>query len=446
MVIGGGLAGVEAAWAAASRGAQVLLYEMRPRKLTPAHRTGDLAELVCSNSLKSALPTNASGLLKEEMRRLGSVLLPVADACSVPAGEALAVDAALFAAAVTERVHGHPEITVVRAEAEAVPEERPVVIATGPLTSDSMAASLQSIAGAELLRFYDAVAPTVTFESVDLGIAYRASRRGRSLRGGSEPADKTADYLNCPFTREEYEAFHAALTEAEQAAPHLPEESSTPFFEACIPVEELARRGPRTLAYGPMRPIGLEDPRTGRRPFAVVQLRQENREGTLWGLVGFQTRLKWADQKRILRMIPGLARAEIVRYGVMHRNTFLESPSVLTSALQVKREPGVFVAGQLAGVEGYLESGAVGILAGINAVRHASDRPAAVPPPETVLGSLCRHITETDPSRFAPMNANHGILPRLDPRPRDRKLRGQAYADRSLAALAVWTRSEGIVP
>jgi methylenetetrahydrofolate--tRNA-(uracil-5-)-methyltransferase len=282
---------------------------------------------------------------------------------------------------------------------------------------------------------------------VDLTVAYRASRRGRSRTDtGADADDRPGDYVNCPFTRDEYEAFHAALLDAEQATPHIPDETSTPFFEACIPVEELARRGPRTLAYGPMRPIGLDDPRTGRRPFAVVQLRQENREGTLWGLVGFQTRLKWADQRRVFRMIPGLAMAEFVRYGVMHRNTYLQSPSVLDTGLGMKATPGVFVAGQLTGVEGYVESAAIGILAGINACRNAAGLGPVSPPLETVLGSLCRYISETEPAHFAPMNSNHGILPPLDPRPRSRKERGQAYAERSLAALDAWLRSEGLVP
>lgn len=445
-VVGGGLAGVEASWAAAVRGAQVLLYEMRPQKLTPAHQTGELAEIVCSNSFKSALLTNASGLLKEEMRRLGSALLPIADQCAVPAGEALAVDRSEFAAAATLRLRSHPEITLIREEVVEPPEDRPAVIATGPLTSDSMVASLASMTGRDLMRFYDAVAPTVTLESLNLDRVFRAARRGRSLTPTEPSAEPPDDYLNCPFSREEYEAFHRALVEAEAAAPHLEEERSARFFEACVPVEELARRGPRTLAFGPMRPIGLTDPRTGRRPFAVVQLRQENREGTLWGLVGFQTRLKWGDQRRIFRMIPGLENAEFARYGVMHRNTYIESPSLLAPTLEMRREPGLFVAGQLTGVEGYLESAATGMLAGINAVRQASGADTVLPPAETVVGALCRYIAETAPDRFAPMNANHGLLPPLADRPRDRKLRGMAYAERSLTALDAWIRAQRIGP
>jgi len=440
LVVGGGLAGVESAWAAANRGAQVLLYEMRPARMTPAHRTGNLAEIVCSNSFKSALLSNASGLLKEEMRRLGSVLLPAAEECAVPAGEALAVDAQAFAELVTERVHGHPEITVVREEVTSIPDDRPVVIATGPLTSDALAAAIQELTGAEALSFYDAVAPTVTLESLDMSRIYRASRRGKTLpRTGDVPAEE-GDYLNCPMTKDEYERFYTALIEAEQATPHLPDEEKTPFFEACVPVEELARRGPDTLRYGPMRPIGLRNPRTGQRPYAVVQLRQENRAGTLWGLVGFQTRLKWSDQRRVFRMIPGLENAEFVRYGVMHRNTYLRSPKVLTTGLEFKAAAGVFAAGQLVGVEGYLESAATGMLAGINAVRYARGLPTVLPPPETMLGALSRYVLEADPERFSPMNANHGLLPPLSERIRNRHERGLTYARRALQALEAWLK------
>ncbi len=438
VVVGGGLAGVECAWAAANRGAQVLLYEMRPTKLTPAHHTGDLAELVCSNSLKSSRLGNASGLLKEEMRRLGSVTLSVADTTAVPAGEALAVDPSLFAAGVTERIHAHTEITVVREEVLELPNQRPTVLATGPLTSTDLALSLQQLTGREALYFYDAVAPTVTADSIAMERVYRASRRGR---GGTVGAT-SEDYLNCPMTKEEYQAFYQALIQAAQSTPHLPEEHNTTFFEGCLPIEELARRGPGTLLYGPMRPIGLPDPRTGRRPYAVVQLRQENKSGTLWGLVGFQTRLKWSEQQRVFRMIPGLEAAQFVRYGVLHRNTYLRSPEVLAPDLQVKAEPGIFVAGQLSGVEGYMESAAMGILAGINAARLAQGLPTVLPPAETMLGSLCRYLVECLPDRFAPMNANHGLLPPLTERAKDRKARGDLYAQRSLAALQTWIRSE----
>lgn len=443
-VIGGGLAGSEAAWAAASRGATVTLYEMRPTKMTPAHRSDRLAELVCSNSLKSALLTNAAGLLKEEMRRLGSVVVAAAGMSAVPAGEALAVDPEAFAAAVTERLAACDRITVVREEVQALPVDRPVVIATGPLTSEPMTAALAEVTGEESLHFFDAVAPTVTLESLDMDRVFRASRRGRGLLAEAEAGETLGDYINCPMTREEYEAFYDALIHAEIADPHLASEKDAPYFEACIPVEVMARRGPRTLAFGPMRPVGLTDPRTGRRAYAVVQLRQENRQGTLWGLVGFQTRLKWGEQRRVFRMIPGLEHAEFVRYGVMHRNTYVNSPRALEPTTQTRHDRGVFVAGQLAGVEGYVESAALGILAGLNAARLASGLQPLVPPAETVLGSLCRYITEADPRSFAPMNANHGLLPPLVPRPRDRRERGQAYAERSLAALDAWIRENAI--
>lgn len=439
VVVGGGLAGTEAAWAAATRGASVLLVEMRPARMTPAHRTGYLAELVCSNSLKSNRLSNAAGLLKEEMRRLGSLLLDKAVRHAVPAGEALAVDVEEFARDVTDAVRSHPAIQVVAQEAEGVPTERPCVVATGPLTSDNLAQSLCSLLGSEMLAFYDAVAPTVTADSINKEVVFRASRRGRS-ESGSE-----GDYLNCPMTEAEYRAFWEALVTAEQARPHLPDEDKTPFFEACIPVEELARRGYRTLAYGPMRPIGLRDPRTGRRPYAVVQLRQENRSGTLWSLVGFQTRLAWGDQKRVFRMIPGLEQAEFVRFGVMHRNTYVNSPRALRTTLETAKESRLFLAGQIVGVEGYMESAATGILAGINAVRILQGLPATVPPAETMLGGLCRYITEADPNHFAPMNANHGLLPPLPTRIPDRQARGLAYAQRALEALDAWMEGTELV-
>ncbi len=434
-VIGGGLAGSEAAWAAAALGLEVRLIEMRPSKMTPAHRTDRFAELVCSNSLKSARITNASGLLKEEMRRLGSLILPAADAASVPAGEALAVDPEAFAAAITERIAACKPITVERREALDLPNDRPVVVATGPLTSEAMAASLVTLTGQASLHFYDAVAPTVTLESLDMTRAFRASRR---KRGQTDEATGSDDYINCPMTREEYDRFYDALIHAEAADPHLASEKDAQYFEACMPVEALAARGPRTLAFGPMRPVGLTDPRTERRPHAVVQLRQENRQGTLWGLVGFQTRLKWSEQRRVFRLIPGLESAEFVRYGVMHRNTYVNSPLVLTPALQMRAHAGVFLGGQLTGVEGYVESAGMGILAGINAARWALGLDAVVPPAETVLGSLCRHIAEADPRAFSPMNANHGLLPPIEPRPGDRAERGMAYASRSLDALERW--------
>lgn len=449
-IVGGGFAGCEAAWACAQRGAEVTLYEMRPVRTTPVHHTGLLAELVCSNSLKSGLLTNASGVLKEEMRRLGSLIVPAAERNRVPAGEALAVDRDAFAQEITASVESHPNIRVVRQEITAIPTQRPLVLATGPLTSESLARAMSVLTGGASLSFYDAVAPTVTLESLDLSCIFRASRRGRSL-AGAEPAgaaqscgggagEPGADYLNCPLTREEYMAFWEALNAAELAPLHDFEQNAPAekmvFFEMCVPVEELARRGPRTLAFGPMRPIGLTDPRSGRRPFAVVQLRQENRAGTLWGLVGFQTRLKWGEQKRVFRMIPGLENAEFVRFGVMHRNTYVNSPRVLTSACELREHPGIFLAGQITGVEGYLESAAIGLLAGINAARSAGWLPGVTPPSETVLGSLARYLVETPEAHFAPMNSNWGIVPELEGPPiRDKREKARLKGERSLRAL-----------
>lgn len=463
-VIGGGFAGVEAAWAAAQRGSRVRLIEMRPIRRTPVHQTGDLAELVCSNSFKSNLLTNASGVLKEEMRRLGSVILPIAEKHRVPAGEALAIDREPFAQEVTATIASHPNITLIREEATTLPASRPLILATGPLTSDALAAEIARLTGGDALSFYDAVAPTVTYDSLDLTRVFRASRRGKGAGlpsttpaeevNVSEAADgehesgmgcggapvESADYLNCPFTKEEYLAFWQAITEAELAPLHDFEQSDETrkqvFFEMCVPIEELARRGPKTLAFGPMKPIGLIDPRTGRRPWAVVQLRQENRAGSLWGLVGFQTRLKWGEQKRILRMIPGLENAEFVRYGVMHRNTYINAPRLLDRSCQLREHPGVYLAGQMTGVEGYLESAAIGMIAGLNAHRQRRHQDPAVPSPETVLGSLCSYLVESDPRHFAPMNSNWGIVPELPgPLVRDKREKARKKAERALAAI-----------
>lgn len=468
VIVGGGFAGVEAAWACAQRGTRVTLYEMRPERSTPVHKTGDLAELVCSNSFKSNLLTNASGVLKEEMRRLGSLILPIAERHRVPAGEALAVDREPFAREVTERIESCPNITVVRREATTLPVERPLILATGPLTSEALACEIARLTGGESLSFYDAVAPTVAHDSLDLNKVFRASRRGKGDpaqgKGDSSQGEETekaeaedgigcggapqssADYLNCPFEKEEYLAFWKALTEAEKAPLHDFEEGDDAakmvFFEMCVPIEELARRGPRTLAFGPMKPIGLVDPRTGRRPYAVVQLRQENRAGTLWGLVGFQTRLKWGEQKRILRMIPGLENAEFVRYGVMHRNTYVNAPRLLDASCQMREHPGIFLAGQMTGVEGYLESAAIGILTGLNAHRQVRSLPLAVPPAESVLGSLCRYLVESDPKHFAPMNSNWGVVPELPGPPiRDKREKARLKAERALAAFDAFLQS-----
>ncbi|HLK60953.1 MAG TPA: methylenetetrahydrofolate--tRNA-(uracil(54)-C(5))-methyltransferase (FADH(2)-oxidizing) TrmFO [Chthonomonadaceae bacterium] len=478
-IVGGGFAGVEAAWAAAQRGSSVTLYEMRPVRTTPVHHTGDLAELVCSNSFKSNLLTNASGVLKEEMRRLGSLILPIAERHRVPAGEALAVDREPFACEVTAAIAAHPNITLVRQEVTELPTVRPLILATGPLTSDALAAEIARLTGGDALSFYDAVAPTVTYDSLDMSRVFRASRRGKGSglereRGSGEnaitpgsPAEtpiegepaaeepvgigcggaptESADYLNCPFTKEEYLAFWQALTEAELAPLHEFEQGDTGqkmvFFEMCVPIEELARRGPKTLAFGPMKPIGLTDPRTGRRPWAVVQLRQENKEGTLWGLVGFQTRLKWGEQKRILKMIPGLENAEFIRYGVMHRNTYVNAPRLLDPTCQLREHSGVFLAGQMTGVEGYLESAAIGMIAGLNAHRRLQGLSPAVPPRETVLGSLCAYLVETDPKHFAPMNSNWGIVPELPGPPiRDKREKAHLKSERALAAFDAFLR------
>ena len=467
-VIGGGFAGVEAAWAAAQRGLKVRLYEMRPGRSTAVHRTGDLAELVCSNSFKSNLLTNASGTLKEEMRRLGSVVLPAAERHRVPAGEALAVDREGFARELTLLIEAHPLIEVVREEVTELPSDRPLIIATGPLTSDSLSGSIARLTGAQSLSFFDAVAPTVTYESLDLDRVFRASRRGKgsgleplaeALEGPGGGASEgpgcggapevSADYLNCAFNKEEYQAFWEALNSAEKAPLHEFEETEAAakpaFFEMCVPVEELARRGPRTLAFGPMKPIGLTDPRTGRRPWAVAQLRQENREGTLWGLVGFQTRLKWGEQKRVFRLIPGMENAEFVRYGVIHRNTYINAPRLLDVYCQMREQPGVFFGGQITGVEGYLESAATGIIAGLNACRLVQGAPLVSPPRETVLGSLCAYLVESDPKHFAPMNSNWGVVPELDGPPiRDKREKGRLKSERALLALDTFIRETGL--
>ncbi len=464
-VIGAGFAGVEAAWAAAERGCNVKLYEMRPTKRTPVHQSGDLAELVCSNSFKSNLLTNASGVLKEEMRRLGSIILPIAERNRVPAGEALAVDREAFARDITATIESHPNIELIREEVTKLPDCRPLIIATGPLTSDLFAAELAAITGGDSLSFFDAVAPTVTFDSLDMSKVFRASRRGKGagfadsttteLETGSDHGSTTeetdgivgcggapvesADYLNCPFSKEEYMAFWQAITEAELAPLHdfeADEDGPTAkmvFFEMCVPIEELARRGPKTMAFGPMKPVGLTDPRTGRRPWAVVQLRQENKEGSLWGLVGFQTRMKWGSQKKVLQLIPGLENAEFIRYGVMHRNTYVNAPKILNHTCMLNDYPGIYLAGQMTGVEGYLESAAIGILTGLNAQRSLDGLPIAVPSADTVLGSLSRYLVESDAKHFSPMNSNWGIVPELDGPPiRDKREKARLKGVRAL--------------
>jgi len=429
-VVGAGLAGSEAAWQLAQRGIQVRLYEMRPQVTTPAHETGHFAELVCSNSLGSVLETSAGGVLKMELERLDSLIIRTAKEHRVPAGGALAVDRELFAQAVTERLQNHPKIEIINEECTAIPEGV-AVIATGPLTSPRLTEALKEITRSENLYFYDAAAPIVLGESVDYDKGFWGARYGKG----------TADYFNCPLTKEEYEEFVEALVTAEEAPLHegdLGEEDLT-VFEGCMPIEVMARRGKDALRYGPFKPVGLTDPE-GKRPYAVLQLRLENTEATLFNLVGCQTRLKWGEQNRVFQLIPALRSAEFVRYGVMHRNTFINSPKVLNASFQCKDEQRIFLAGQLTGVEGYVESTASGLLAGINAARFALGQEVLAMPRETMLGSLAHYIDAADPGHFQPMNANFGILPVLDPPVRGKKDRKLAYAKRALDTLeSFWT-------
>jgi methylenetetrahydrofolate--tRNA-(uracil-5-)-methyltransferase len=419
-VVGGGLAGSEAAWALAERGVRVTLYEMRPAVKTPAHHTDRLAELVCSNSFKSVDLTNAHGLLKAELRALGSLLLPCADLARVPGGTALAVDREIFTRAVHERVTGHPNITLVREEVAELPS--PGVVATGPLTSPRLTEAIVTRLGSSALAFYDAIAPVVSSDSLDHERLYALSRYGK---GDGD------DYLNAPMDAAAYESFLDALLEADQHGGH--DFDQVPYFEGCLPVEEMARRGRETLRFGPMKPVGLPDPRTGREPHAVVQLRREDRAGQMWNLVGFQTRLRIPEQQRVFRMIPGLEQVEYLRFGSIHRNSYLNSPASLGPALTARDDDRLFFAGQLTGVEGYTESLGTGLLAGINLARRLQGKPAAVPPPTTMLGGLYRYLREADPKHFQPMNANFGLL---DP------LQGKVKKDRKKELLAERARVE----
>ncbi|MFS8639950.1 MAG: methylenetetrahydrofolate--tRNA-(uracil(54)-C(5))-methyltransferase (FADH(2)-oxidizing) TrmFO [Symbiobacteriaceae bacterium] len=429
-IIGAGLAGSEAAWQAAWRGVKVTLYEMRPHATTAVHRTGLFAELVCSNSLRGASLENAVGLLKEELRRLGSLIMREALRHAVPAGGALAVSREEFSAGVTAALTSHPNITVVREEVREIPPEGIVVIATGPLTSAPLAEAIRRFTGEESLSFYDAASPIVNIETVNMDKVFRMSRYGKG---------EGDDYLNCPLTKEEYEAFYQALLTAEKAMPHHPEDEEIRFFEGCLPVEEIARRGPDALRYGPMKPVGLIDPRTGRRPWAVVQLRQDNAAGTLYNMVGFQTSLKWSEQQRVFRMIPGLEQAEFERYGVIHRNTFMKSPRLLYPTGESRQRPGLFFAGQMTGVEGYVESAAGGLVAGINAARRALGQEPVTFPRETAIGALMHYITHADPDHFQPMNIAFGLLPPLEGPPiRDKRARKRALSERALNVLARW--------
>jgi methylenetetrahydrofolate--tRNA-(uracil-5-)-methyltransferase len=430
-IIGGGLAGSEAAFQLAERGHDVVLHEMRPVRGTAAHKTDRLAELVCSNTFKSTEITNAHGLLKAEMRLLGSMILRAADEARVAAGSALGVDRDVFSARVHEWVTSHPRITVVRDEVTALPEVG--IVATGPLTSDALAESIRQRLGVDGLAFYDAIAPIVSRDSIDDGIVFRASRYGKETMEGA--GDEGA-YLNCPFSRDEYDAFLDALGSADQFTAH--EFDAVPYFEGCMPVEEIARRGRDTLRFGPMKPVGLTDPRTGREAYAIAQLRMEDRAGNMWNLVGFQTRLRIPEQQRVFRMIPGLANAEFLRFGSIHRNSYLNSPGALAPHLALRDSPTTMFAGQLTGVEGYTESTATGILAAINLSRLLGGDEPVLPPPTTMIGALYRYLREADPKHFQPMNANFGLMDELTERIRDKRLKREKLAERALGEMRRW--------
>ncbi len=421
-VIGAGLAGSEAAWQLAKRGIQVRLFEMRPVKQTPAHHTEKFAELVCSNSLRANTLTNAVGVLKEEMRILDSVIIKAADECAVPAGGALAVDRHEFAGKVTELVKGHPNVTVINEEVGEIPSG-PTIIATGPLTSKSLSEQLKTLTGEEYLYFYDAAAPIIEKDSINMEKVYLKSRYDKG----------EAAYLNCPMTEEEFDRFYEALISAETVP--LKEFEKEIFFEGCMPIEVLAQRGRKTMLFGPLKPVGLEDPKTGKRPYAVVQLRQDDAAGTLYNIVGFQTHLKWGPQKEVLSLIPGLENAEIVRYGVMHRNTFINSPRLLKATYQYKDREDLFFAGQMTGVEGYVESAASGLVAGINAAHLVLGKDLVEFPNETAIGSMAKYITTANPDNFQPMNANFGIFAELPERIKSKKERNEMHANRALETI-----------
>ena len=479
-IVGGGLAGCEAAWQVASRGVAVLLYEMRPARATAVHKTDRLAELVCSNSFRGDKLDNAVGLLKEEMRRLNSIVMRAAEASRVPAGAALAVDRERFAETITAALTGHPRITISREEVTAIPpstERDPVIIATGPLTSEALSRDLARVVGSDHLYFYDAISPIVLAETIDRSKVFRASRWGRSLRPVRLKPDTTAtadersvrlqpdspacgvddgdgDYLNCPMTRDEYERFYDALVHAESATVH--DFDKEKFFEGCLPIEVMAHRGRDTLRFGPMKPVGLVDPRTGREPYAAVQLRQDNLAGDHFSLVGFQTQIKWGDQARVLRMIPGLEQAEFVRFGMVHRNTYVNGPTVLAETWQVRTHPTLFFAGQMSGVEGYVESAASGLLAGVNAAAMAKGETVSAAPRTTAIGALAYYVSHANPAHYEPSNITFGIMPPLDwarggpealegpplsPAPKGKKLRNLALADRALQDLQAWVHA-----
>jgi methylenetetrahydrofolate--tRNA-(uracil-5-)-methyltransferase len=425
-VIGGGLAGTEAAWQLAERGIAVKLHEMRPVRTTDAHQTDRLAELVCSNSLKSDRHPSASWLLKEELRRLDSLLLRAAEKSRVPGGQALTVDRVVFGTEVTAAIEAHPLIEVIREEVSVIDPAAATIVATGPLTSDALAPNIANLTGSKRLFFYDSISPIVDARTIDKSIAFPASRYDKSLDG-------TGDYLNCPFSKVEYERFLDALIAAESVESHIP--NDVPYFEACLPIEEIARRGRDTLRFGPMKPMGLTDPRTGKRPWAAVQLRQENLRADSYNLVGFQNHLRFAEQKRILRLIPGLEHAEFLRFGQIHRNTYINAPSLLDATMQLRSHPNVFFAGQISGVEGYVESIATGLVAGINAAALARNESPAALPRETAIGSLCHYVSHADPRHYQPANIAFDLFPPLDPNPRDREERQTAVCKLALEKL-----------
>lgn len=432
VIVGGGLAGSEAAWQAARRGARVTLYEMRPKEMTKAHKTGGLAELVCSNSLGSTDPQNAPGILKEEMRRLGSLVIASAEQARVPAGSALAVDRDQFSMKITRTLEGHPNIRILHEEIAEVPADCLCIIATGPLTSDKLSRAICAVTQSQHLYFFDAISPIIDADSINMDIVFRASRydRGRD------------DYLNCPMTEGQYRTFYDALVAAERVQPK--EFEKIPYFESCIPIEVMAERGRQTMQFGPLKPVGLEDPRNGLRPYAVVQLRTENVHRTCYNMVGFQTKLTYPEQKRVFRMIPGLEQAEFLRYGSLHRNTFINSPQLLLQTLQFKARGTLFFAGQLVGVEGYTESAAMGGLAGINAARAVAGQSLVTPPPTTAHGCLVSHIASSDPRHFQPMNTNFGLFPPLSTPPRDKGEKRQLIAQRALEDFESWKTRSGL--
>jgi methylenetetrahydrofolate--tRNA-(uracil-5-)-methyltransferase len=431
VVIGGGLAGSEAAWQAAEHGARVTLYEMRPKEATKAHKTGMLAELVCSNSLGSTDISNAPGILKEEMRRLNSLIIRVADQVRVPAGSALAVDRDQFSQRITQSLEGHPNIRILREEVTDIPSDCVCIIATGPLTSDKLAVAIQAMTNSKSLYFFDAISPIIDADSINMEAVFRASRY-----------DKGSDYLNCPMDEATYNAFFEAIMAAEKVQPK--DFENTPYFEGCIPIEVMAERGRQTMLFGPLKPVGLENPKTGTRPHAVVQLRAENTHNSCFNMVGFQTKLTYPEQRRVFRMIPGLEQAEFLRYGSLHRNTFINSPQLLRDTLQLKVRGTALFAGQLIGVEGYTESAAMGGLAGINAARGLAGLPLVTPPPTTAHGSLINYITTCDPRHFQPINTNYGLFPPLAKKIRDKDQKRRMIGERALEDLEGWKQQSGL--